>query len=56
MKINHNGGVCMYCHTSGAHDFAVHGRGKNATINYFHKECYQAAAKRSAEKEVKSNE
>ncbi len=51
MKINHNGGVCIYCNTSGAHDYAIHGRGAGAKINYFHKECYEAAAKRTARKE-----
>lgn len=54
MKINHNGGICIYCNTSGAHDFAVHGRGSHAKINYFHKECYEAAAKQSARKEINS--
>lgn len=33
-------GVCMFCKQYGAHDYAYHGRGKNAIINYFHKECY----------------
>lgn len=53
MKINHNGGICIYCNTSGAHDYAIHGRGAGAKINYFHKECYEAAAKRTARREVK---
>lgn len=52
MKINHNGGVCIYCNTSGAHDYAIHGRGAGVKINYFHKECYEAAAKKTARKEI----
>ena len=58
MKINYNGGICMFCNTSGAHDYSIHGRGAGAKINYFHKECYLAAtaARRSANKEVGNNE
>lgn len=51
MKINHNGGVCIYCNTLGAHDYVIHGRGAGAKINYFHKECYEADVKKTARKE-----
>lgn len=50
MKINQHGGVCMFCNTSGAHDYSIHSRGKNAKINYFHPECYRKAVKERNEK------
>ena len=33
-------GICVFCNKPGAKDYAYHGRGKGARVNYFHKECY----------------
>ena len=39
MKIAKSG-ICIFCKKPGAKDYAIHGRGKNAHINYFYPEYY----------------
>ena len=43
-------GICMFCNKPGAKDYAQHGRGKGARINYFHKECYERYVKEITKK------